>query len=432
MTKWNCYSKMYSFFGHFMNQTVQVKPLFDTVEQLLADDNTELAKYLSELDISAAPEEFKLCREFLLSYRGSTDTFNAYRRDLERLVQWSWLVRHKPIKEIDRHDINDYLEFVMDPPSSWIGTKNVRRFINDPERKFNPEWRPFTVRLSKIQAKHGFKVDKSNFRLNQQSIRALFAVLSTFFNYLQEEEYVSVNPIQLIRQKNRYIQKAQQQKVTRKLSDLQWQTVIKSAQNLANNEAKHERSLFIVSAFYLLGLRISELAETPGRIPVMGDFAPDKHGLWWFTTVGKGNKQREVAVPDEMLEVLKRYRLSRGLPPLPMRQEQTPLLHKERGKDGLGTRQVRNLVQACFDRAVYELETANEYDQAQDLQTATVHWLRHTAITSDINHRPREHIRDDVGHESPATMDKYIDTDRRARHESARHKRLLPEDESEC
>jgi len=104
----------------------------------------------------------------------------------------------------------------------------------------------------------------------------------------------------------------------------------------------------MISAFYLLGLRISELAETPGRIPTMGDFAPDKRGLWWFTTISKGNKSRDVAIPDEMLEILKRYRLSRGLTPLPPRNETAPLLHKQRGSGGLGTRQIRNCVQACF------------------------------------------------------------------------------------
>ena len=59
-----------------------------------------------------------------------------------------------------------------------------------------------------------------------------------------------------------------------------------------------------------------------------------------------------------------------------------------------------------------------------------MHWLRHTAITADIQSRPREHIRDDVGHENPATMDRYIDSDRKARHASAKHKTLKPFDDN--
>ena len=172
------------------------------------------------------------------------------------------------------------------------------------------------------------------------------------------------------------------------------------------------------------------MCETPGRIPKMGDFAPDKQGLWWFTTVGKGNKLRDVAVPDTMLAILKRYRLSLGLNPLPAREEPTPLLKKEKGRGGLGTRQVRNLVQACFDKAIEKLKAAGKEDEAYDLGLATVHWLRHTAISADVERgRSRQDTRDDVGHENAATMDKYVDTDRLARHASARHKQLKPEPE---
>ena len=183
-----------------------------------------------------------------------------------------------------------------------------------------------------------------------------------------------------------------------------------------------------MSAFYLLGLRISELAETPRYTPKMGDFSPDKHSLWWFSTVGKGNKRRDVAVPDMMLAQLKRYRQHCELPSLPPRNENTPLLAKERGSNGLGTRQVRNLVQQCFDQAIIRLRDNQQEDEALDLSAATVHWLRHTAISADITHRPREHVRDDVGHGNASTTEQYIDTDRVARHQSAKDKSLYPDD----
>ena len=136
---------------------------------------------------------------------------------------------------------------------------------------------------------------------------------------------------------------------------------------------------------------------------------------------------RDVAVPDELLEALKRYRTHLDLPPLPHRDESTPLFPKLKGKQGLGTRQIRNIVQTVFDHAIDQLHRADKADEAEDLATATVHWLRHTAISSEVEYRPREHIRDDVGHENPATMDKYIDTDRVARHQSAKSKRLKPD-----
>ncbi|MDR3477724.1 MAG: site-specific integrase [Gammaproteobacteria bacterium] len=403
------------------------RPLFDTLHHL-ADVPQTVYDYLQALSITEAEKEFKLCLEFLKSYGNSIDTFTAYRRETERLLHWAWLVCKKPLKDISRNDIRDYLQFVSAPPKAWIATKNVDRFIPDGLglRRSNPDWRPFVLRTSKINRRHGKQPDKADYQLSNKSIEAIFAGLSSLFSFLQQESYLEVNPIALIRQKKGYIQRQQTRKVTRKLSRLQWLNVIGAAEELAKEDPQHERTLFLMSAFYLLGLRISELAYIPGRLATMGNFAPDKNGLWWFTTVGKGNKERDIAVPDELLDALKHYRSALGLPPLPGREEQTPLLPKIKGKQGLGSRQIRNIVQMVFDRAIYALHQQSKTDEAEDLATATVHWLRHTAISSDVESRPREHIRDDVGHENPSTMDKYIDIDRVARHQSAQHKQLKP------
>ncbi len=413
------------------------RPLFDTLNRLDQESDSGLNDYLLTLAIPEAIQEYALTSEFLRSYSGSSDTFNAYRREVERFLQCAWLLIEKPIKLIDRNDIRDYLLLIQNPPKNWIATKNVARFIIKNGRRIpNSEWRPFVVRISKVLHKEGKRPDKAQYQLTNKSVQALFAGLSTYFTFLQQEGYLEVNPVQLIRQKSRFIQKVQSQKVTRKLSNLQWHVVIETIENLANQDAFYERHLFLISIFYLLGLRISEVSETPGRIPKMGDFNPDKNDRWWFTTVGKGNKVRDVAVPNAMLEALKRYRISRGLTPLPGRSEISPLIHKEKGKGGIGTRQVRKLIQICFDRAISQLRLAGKEDEAQDLNFATVHWLRHTAISADVEHRPREHVRDDAGHENAMITDRYIDTDRISRHESAKLKPLKPllEDnlEKEC
>ncbi len=403
-------------------------PLFDTLEHL-SDTPKPVYDYLQALNIPAASQEFKLCFEFLKSYGNSMDTFTAYRREIERLLHWAWLICKKPLKEISRNEIRDYLQFVSAPPKSWIATKNVDRFISDGmgQRKPNPDWRPFVVRISKINRMHGKTVNKDDYQLSNKSMEAIFAALSSLFTFLQQENYLDVNPISLIRQKKGYIQRQQTRKVTRKLSKLQWLHVINAAEEMAKSDPQHQRTLFLMSAFYLLGLRISELAYAPGRIAAMGNFAPDKEGLWWYTTVGKGNKLRDIAVPNELLDSLKIYRESLGLSSLPSREEPTPLLPKIKGKQGLGSRQIRNIVQTVFDQAIHALLRQHKKDEAEDLATATVHWLRHTAISTDVEFRPREHIRDDVGHENASTMDKYIDIDRIARHQSAQHKQLRPD-----
>ena len=69
------------------------------------------------------------------------------------------------------------------------------------------------------------------------------------------------------------------------------------------------------------------------------------------------------------------------------------------------------------------------HDAAADLQSATVHWLRHTAISADVQHRPADHVRLDAGHESIITTTRYIDIDRTERHASARQKQLINSDQ---
>lgn len=413
-----------------MSQTPpRPQPLFDTLEKI-SESQALVFQYIESLGIPDAKKECELCIEFLKSYANSKDTFTAYRRETERLLHWTWLVCKKSLKEMTRNDVRDYLQFVNQPPKSWMTTKIVNRFIDEADglRKPNPEWRPFVAKASKIARRHGKEPNKADYQLSNKSIQAIFAILSSMFTFLQQEEYLDINPISLVRQKKGYIQRQQTRLVTRKLSKVQWMYVITTAEEMAKAEPQHERTLFLMSTFYLLGLRISELAYSPERMATMGSFSPDKRGLWWYTTLGKGNKIRDVAVPDELLAALKRYRESLNLPPLPHREEATPLFPKLKGKQGLGARQIRNIVQSVFDQAILKLQSAGKIDEAEDLATATVHWLRHTAISSEVEYRPREHIRDDVGHENPATMDKYIDIDRVARHQSAKSKKLKPEE----
>ena len=66
-------------------------------------------------------------------------------------------------------------------------------------------------------------------------------------------------------------------------------------------------------------------------------------------------------------------------------------------------------------------------EEADQLTAATVHWLRHTGISEDVKHRPREHVRDDAGHGSSAITDRYIDVELSERHASARKKRIKPD-----
>lgn len=405
-------------------QSIIPLPLFDSIEYI------EFQSDFSYLEAGYQLRDIKIVIDFLKSYRGSLGTFNSYRREIERLMHWCALISKITLKKLKRNDIESFIKFCQKPPKEWIGkTKPPRFIVKDGQRIPNSAWRPFIVTVSKAEHKQGETPKIKNFELTHGSLKELFAILSSFFNYLLQEEYVFANPVALIKQKSKFIQKSQSQPKIRRLSELQWKTVIDTAKKLSEkNPNVHERTLFVMSVLYSMYLRISELTASPRWTPKMNDFARDSDGNWWFTTVGKGNKERQIAVSDATLKALKRWRKHLHLSLLPSLADNSPLLPKTKGVGPIKSGNfIRKIVQYCFDQAVDQLHEDGLSEEADTLIEATVHWLRHTGISDDVKIRPREHVRDDAGHSSSAITDKYIDIEKRERHRSAKKKLI-----SEC
>ncbi|MBA3537328.1 MAG: tyrosine-type recombinase/integrase [Tatlockia sp.] len=400
---------------------IQLLPLFDSLTHF--HKNFENA-------ILPAPElqkDFYHSLNFLKSYTGSVGTFNSYRRETERLLQWCWQIKKVTLCELKHEDIELYVRFCQNPPHAWISMKKVPRFIEKEGRRIpNEEWRPFVATISKSAKKLGGVASIEEFNLSQGAVQEIFAILSTFFNFLIAEEYLVSNPVALIRQKSKFIRKRQQNAPVRRLSLKQWEAVLVAAEKLAaDNPEKHERTRFILSLLFGMYLRISELSASERWMPTMNDFAKDSNGHWWFTTVGKGNKERQVAVSEAMLASLIRWRQYLGLAPLPAPSDNTPLIPKIKGFGPMSdTAPIRRLVQLCFDKGAEQLRKQGFGEEADNLGAATVHWLRHTGISEDVKTRPREHVRDDAGHSSSATTDRYIDVEMKARYQSARKKQI--------
>lgn len=149
----------------------------------------------------------------------------------------------------------------------------------------------------------------------------------------------------------------------------------------------------------------------------MNHFYQDSHQNWWFIKVRGDSKIREIAVSDDMLKALKRYRLSRGLTPLPLPADSTPLLITGRGKALIYRVQIIWIIQECFNKAIELLQKDNLISEAENMEGATLNWLRHTGISDDINKRgrPIEHVQDDAGHNTYYITRQYIDDKRKKR-----------------
>jgi hypothetical protein len=112
---------------------------FDSLEHIA---ECKAPDYLSPEQVN----DFEMSLSFLQQYTGSAGTFNSYRRDLERLLQWCWHIALNTLDVLKRDDIENFIRFCQRPPAAWIGVKKSPRFVVEHgQRMPNPEWRPFVA-----------------------------------------------------------------------------------------------------------------------------------------------------------------------------------------------------------------------------------------------------------------------------------------------
>ena len=172
--------------------------------------------------------------------------------------------------------------------------------------------------------------------------------------------------------------------------------------------------------FYYLGLRMDEaLNANMSAFHIV-------QGRCWFRAMGKGNKERMVPVPQELLRSLADYRSAYDLePPFPKPDDDRPVVGRVNGTVRLKGTQLRRVMVDLFQSAAVELNSGldgrTEPEQMESitiLQQATPHWLRHTYATNLFNAGvdPR-HIQENLGHFTLDTTLIYNENDDSPRHE---------------
>lgn len=419
------------------------KAVFDEIEELKRFSGARIVKAKphvlampKHLDAEKVLEDYRSSLDFLLSYSASNDTFKSYRREIDRFILWLWFIQKDHLVSIKRGDIETYLDFIRNPPLDWIGIERSRRFIlRDGIREPNDAWRPFVVSIPKSARKKGEELDERQWKQSPSALKSTMAILRTYFEYLLDEEIVDRNPVAQIKARSRKATSTQKSGDIKRLTHLQITYLFDAVDSMETilGRNQYERLRFILHCMMSMYLRISEIASPGDRQPVHGDFFYRIHTsgrhqekTWWFRVVGKGNKEREIPVSNDLLEQLKRYRFHLGLTPLPSIGEKLPLFQKDIGKGGLtSSRHVRSMLQEVFDKASLLLREKGKHDDADALDACTVHWLRHTGISIDVQHRPLSHVRDGAGHASIATTGIYVENDALEVHRSAEKASIL-------
>lgn len=355
----------------------------------------------------------------------SAHTYIRFRNEVERFLLWAFFIKEKPIDDYQKAEILEYVDFCWKPPISWIGISNKDRFILTANHfKSNKAWRPYKIQTPKSQTNK--IADKKKYRPSQQTLAATFTAVIAFYKYLMDEEICYGSPAQLAKKDCRHFLADAQIKDVKRLTEDQWQYALDTAIEMADNDIRYERSLFIIAALKTLFLRISELSEREAWSPVMGHFWEDENGHWWLKVYGKGRKIRDITVPPDFLPYLERYRLSRSLCLLPDHGENTVLVEKIRGQGGMTARHLTRLVQVIFDNAYKKMKKNEGEKTAKKLKQVSTHWLRHTGASMEIERgRALKDLSEDLGHASMATTDTvYVQTENRKRAESGKQRKV--------
>lgn len=400
-------------------------PTYKELKDVRLEEFPDIAALLADADPWKA-KAWLWGQEFL-SYVGrnkSEHTFTRFRSEIEKFLLWVFLVKDKPLDEYRKADILEYADFCWQPPLTWICLSNVEKFVlKGGLYTTNPAWTPYRLTIAKGDTS---KPDKKKYRPSQETLHAMFTAVNAFYKHLTDEEYCYGNPVQIAKKDCRYLIKDAQVKDVKRLTEDQWNFLLKVSQTMAEADSRFERSLFLIASLKTLFLRISEYSERSNWSPVMSHFWKDNDQNWWLKVYGKGRKVRDITVPPSFLPFLTRYRLHRGLAKLPLAGENHPIIEKIRGRGGMTARQLSRLVQEIFDEAYTQMKTQHGEDNASNFKEATSHWLRHTGASLEIERgRALKDVSEDLGHASMSTTDTiYVQTDDKKRASSGKDREV--------
>jgi site-specific recombinase XerD len=338
-------------------------------------------------------------------------TQRAYRKEAERFLLWAVMHKRKALSSMSNEDCAEYREFLADPQprSLWCASRSRERW--------SPLWRPFEGPLSASAQAHAI------------------TILKNLYGFLVDQNYLMGNPWAAVS-----VPRSGQPRIDtgRSLTREQWGFV----QQQLLQQPRCSASLrlgFGLTVLYATGLRLSEIVAATVDDLQLVHYPGDKDDRepidgWMLRVVGKGERLREVPVPDEVVGQLSAYLESRGLSPRieDMGNQGAHLLGKavdlaERApglarqgrvdpRQGIAESTFYNQLKRLFVECSGVLRTRGDARGAGRLAKASTHWLRHTHLSHAIAAgMPIEIAQQNAGHASLATTTVYVTSEQKKR-----------------
>lgn len=294
--------------------------------------------------------------------QGGKHTQRAYLKEAERFLLWAVLERRTALSSLGAEDCLAYCRFIADPVPAdlWCGSRG--------RGKWSPLWRPFEGPLS------------------TRAQRFSITVLKNLFKYLHHQRYLAHNAWESIVLPPETTPRTDR---ARSFSAIQWELIANTLEGLADTSANRRLRLAVLLLRFT-GLRLGEAVAAR-----VGDLRSAGEG-WRLHVKGQGGAERIVSVPPPIMDMIRTYLASRGLPPDPLAPENQGVALLGRATDiverapwsaaarravdsraGISPGALYDQLKeffACCDLAI----EAGDASAKRALKKASTEWLRHT------------------------------------------------------
>lgn len=320
---------------------------------------------------------------WLKKYSHSPNTYKAYEKEARRLLLWCAIEKGRGLAKLKADDFEDYFLFLQNPPENWI-SKNPKAKMS------SRDWRPFSGELS------------------QGAYFSAIRIINSLMNFLNEANYLPVNPIKLTNKNQSFSLDSSAQKFkvwTRMLEEDEWETLLNTLGHFPETtpdeiDVKLKTQL-LVAMLYFLGLRLNEVATHSWNA------FREKNNQWWFFVKGKGGKEGHVPVNEQLLDFVKKYRAYLGKSELPNLDEQRPIFVSKKTKRALSARSLYTLIKNLGEKVADAYP--DEPEKQEKFRKLSPHWLRHlSASHQDKVGIPATIIQENHRHSSFETTKIYL------------------------
>ncbi|WP_446812221.1 tyrosine-type recombinase/integrase (plasmid) [Methylomonas sp. 2BW1-5-20] len=376
--------------------------------------STELCRIEANHDLAAI-------HSWLALKDDNPKTYQAYKKELERLLLWAILERGRALSSLNTDDCRAYIQFLKN-----LTTADQRWVTQQPANKHNGKWKPFYYRAKKTEVSvidDATENEQSQPVLSAKSINYAKTVISSCMAWLVKQHYLKHNNFEDM--PNIKFAHIALQTANRAFTLSQMQFILAYAQAKikpgSSTEGADRRLLFILKFAFYTGLRLQELAAASfGDI----EYLEDDNGLHYFLrVVGKHSKLRKTSMPSTLIEELQSYLRKRGCPSqferMPPEAPLIPSLRDPTARKHLSPAGLHKTLAEFFDQLYFHLNGDPESDLrlVSKIRKASAHWLRHSYGSYLANDKqvPLTYIRDELGHADISTTSLYLNTDAKQR-----------------